>query len=41
MRWFQHIVPDLTGRWIPPASTHKGMAHFNPEQAARCYGIFM
>jgi hypothetical protein len=20
MRWFQHTVPDLTGRWIPTAS---------------------
>ena len=20
MRWFQHTVPDLTGRWIPAAS---------------------
>ena len=40
MRWFQHTVPDLTGRWIPTASHPQGMAHFIPEQAARCHGIF-
>ena len=40
MRWFQHTVPDLTGRWIPTQVARARMAHFNPEQAARCHGIF-
>ena len=41
MRWFQHTIPDLTGRWIPTAShPQRDVAHFNPEQAARCHGIF-